>query len=335
MTTYKASVAALAQQLHNASVSITNYCGIGAPSDHAQMELSSELMRRAADLLEAQPTAPELDDAALREILAEEILKTPQGATYAVLSSHEAFEYAAIAALRRVIASARPVEDVSDMEGFHDEIRSGVLAAAIAIRGGKIAEAHDILAKAASRASLQGEYHIVPDEQDGYGVWSWKIEKRDVLEPKPVEAVGAVTEITDEMVEAAYAGERSATIPDLVSHPSHYYASTPNSVSFMGTDYPTVNEAKDAQNKFRLRAALEAALQHLPSKENILGNHRETVDMVSKFQRMWEDAEERIRIYERVTDRASDKEILRAALRVINRHNLSQEFVDELGKTDQ
>ncbi len=56
--------------------------------------------------------------------------------------------------------------------------------------------------------------------------------------------------------------------------------------------------------------------------------------MTSKFQRMWEDAERRIRCYERVADRAADQLILRAALKIINHHGLAHEFVEELTKPE-
>lgn len=54
--------------------------------------------------------------------------------------------------------------------------------------------------------------------------------------------------------------------------------------------------------------------------------------MTSKFQRMWEESERKVRAYERVADRAADQAILRAALRVINRNGLAGEFVDEICK---
>lgn len=54
--------------------------------------------------------------------------------------------------------------------------------------------------------------------------------------------------------------------------------------------------------------------------------------MASKFQRMWEDAERKVRAYERVHDRATDMHLLRVALTVINRYDLAKEFVDELSK---
>jgi ribosomal protein L28 len=54
--------------------------------------------------------------------------------------------------------------------------------------------------------------------------------------------------------------------------------------------------------------------------------------MASKFERLYLDAIQRVKNYERVTDRAADMEILRNALRVIERNGLSQEFVNELSK---
>lgn len=54
--------------------------------------------------------------------------------------------------------------------------------------------------------------------------------------------------------------------------------------------------------------------------------------MASKFERLYLDAQRRIRNYERVADRAADMMLLRCALAVINRHNLAAEFVDELSK---
>lgn len=54
--------------------------------------------------------------------------------------------------------------------------------------------------------------------------------------------------------------------------------------------------------------------------------------MASKFQRLWEDAEKKVRAFERVRDFASHDAMMHAALVVINRHNLSQEFVNEMCK---
>lgn len=54
--------------------------------------------------------------------------------------------------------------------------------------------------------------------------------------------------------------------------------------------------------------------------------------MTSKFQKMWEDAAKQVRTYERVHDQAVTTEICRAAMTVLNRHGLAQEFVDEMLK---
>lgn len=52
--------------------------------------------------------------------------------------------------------------------------------------------------------------------------------------------------------------------------------------------------------------------------------------MASKFQQLYLDAMERIKVLERVRDSAADGALLSAALRVINRNSLTDEFVQEL-----
>lgn len=54
--------------------------------------------------------------------------------------------------------------------------------------------------------------------------------------------------------------------------------------------------------------------------------------MASKFQRMYEDAMKRVEAFERVRDDGASAKITYAALAVINRNNLTAEFVDELSK---
>lgn len=54
--------------------------------------------------------------------------------------------------------------------------------------------------------------------------------------------------------------------------------------------------------------------------------------MAGKFEKLYLEAMQRVRNYERVRDAAASEEFLKAALRVINSHNLAQEFVDEISR---
>jgi hypothetical protein len=57
--------------------------------------------------------------------------------------------------------------------------------------------------------------------------------------------------------------------------------------------------------------------------------------MASKFQRMWMEEKAQRENYERVAALAGDRKIVMAAMRVINRNSLTQEFVDELMKPQE
>lgn len=57
--------------------------------------------------------------------------------------------------------------------------------------------------------------------------------------------------------------------------------------------------------------------------------------MTSKFQRMWEESERKVRTFERIRDGAATEEFLRAAMRVINKHGLGAEFVEEISRPKQ
>lgn len=52
----------------------------------------------------------------------------------------------------------------------------------------------------------------------------------------------------------------------------------------------------------------------------------------SKFQQLYEEAQRRVLSYERVAEANADRNIVLCAMRVINRHGLTQEFVDEITK---
>lgn len=54
--------------------------------------------------------------------------------------------------------------------------------------------------------------------------------------------------------------------------------------------------------------------------------------MASKFERLYNEAMQQVRAFQRVKDAAATEEFLRVAICVINRHGLAQEFVDELSK---
>ena len=53
---------------------------------------------------------------------------------------------------------------------------------------------------------------------------------------------------------------------------------------------------------------------------------------MARYQGLYEDARRKLEIYERIRDDASSDKILHAAMTVVNRHGLTQEFVDELTK---
>jgi len=56
--------------------------------------------------------------------------------------------------------------------------------------------------------------------------------------------------------------------------------------------------------------------------------------MASAYQRLYEEERAKVRAFERVEDRAGDMALLRAAMRVITKHGLAQEFVDEITKPE-
>jgi len=74
----------------------------------------------------------------MRELLSEEILKTPKGATYAMLSSHDAFSGAALSAMTRAVQEA--VEEAAKVAdgllvlGDPPDYQQGLIDAATAIR---------------------------------------------------------------------------------------------------------------------------------------------------------------------------------------------------------
>ena len=56
---------------------------------------------------------------------------------------------------------------------------------------------------------------------------------------------------------------------------------------------------------------------------------------MSSYMRLYEEAQRKAKMYEMIAHQAADRDIVLCAMRVINRHGLAQEFVDEVSKPIQ